>query len=152
MHPAIVSGIVTGEAPLISYWPLFFPVPSNSPRSLCESKLGPVSYSWRILHFLYSWLGTDDGDINENGKKNSKNKNNRVRLAKQQLCTCITLCCHISLPSLHDYNVRVPNFTCCLGREHKTTTFFFFSWTLIHSFRIQVQKNLPTFDELNELE
>ena len=33
MHPAIVSGIVTRDA-LVSYWP-FFPVPSNSPRSLC---------------------------------------------------------------------------------------------------------------------
>ena len=37
-------------------------------------------------------------------------------------------------------------------REHKTRTFFFFSWTLIQSFRIQLQKNLPTFDELNEME
>lgn len=35
MPPAIVSGIVTGNAP-VSYWPIFFPVPSNCPRSLCE--------------------------------------------------------------------------------------------------------------------
>ena len=49
--------------------------------------------------------------------------------------------------------MKVPNFTFCRGREHKTT-FFFFSWTLIQSFRIQFQKHLPTFDdrELNELE
>ena len=33
---AIVSGIVTGDAP-VSYWLIFFPVPSNSPSSLCES-------------------------------------------------------------------------------------------------------------------
>ena len=31
-------------------------------------------------------LSNDDGDCNENGKKT-----NRFRLAKQQLCTCITL-------------------------------------------------------------
>ena len=34
---------------------------------------------------------------------------------------------YISLPSLHDYNVKLPNFTFCRGREQKTTTFFFFS-------------------------
>ena len=29
--------------------------------------------------------------------------------------------------SLHDNNVKIPNFTFCGGREHKTLTFFFFS-------------------------
>ena len=33
---------------------------------------------------------------------------------------------YISLPSLPDYNVKVPEFTFCRGREHKTTTFFSF--------------------------
>ena len=50
MRPAIVSVIVSGDA-LVSYWPIFFPVPSNSPRSLCESQLSPVSFlflKWRI--------------------------------------------------------------------------------------------------------
>ena len=46
----------------------------------------------------------------------------------------------------------MPNFMFCGEREHKTTTFFFFSWTSIQSFRIHLQKNLPTFDELNEME
>ena len=40
---------------------------------------------------------------------------------------------YISLPWLHDYNVNVPIFTFCREREHKTTTFFFFSWTFILS-------------------
>ena len=31
---------------------------------------------------------------------------------------------YISLPSLHDYNVKVPNFTFCQGREHKTGGYF----------------------------
>ena len=39
----------------------------------------------------------------------------------------------------------------CRGREHKTTIFFFFSWTLIQSFRIPLQRNLPTFNELSEI-
>ena len=50
MRPAIVSGIVTGDAQ-VSYWSIFAPVPSNSPRSLFESSLCPVSFSflkWRI--------------------------------------------------------------------------------------------------------
>ena len=34
--PAIVPRIANGDAP-VSYWPIFFPVPSNSPRSLCDS-------------------------------------------------------------------------------------------------------------------
>lgn len=36
MRPAIVSGIAIGDAP-VSYWPIFSPVPSNSPISLCKS-------------------------------------------------------------------------------------------------------------------
>ena len=32
---------------------------------------------------------------------------------------------YISLPSLHDYDVKMPNFTFCGGHEHKTTIFFF---------------------------
>ena len=36
VRPAIVSGIVTGDAP-VSYWCIFLPVPSNNPRSLCKS-------------------------------------------------------------------------------------------------------------------
>ena len=34
---------------------------------------------------------------------------------------------YISLSSLHDYDVKVPNFTFSRGGEHRTTTFFFFS-------------------------
>ena len=34
---------------------------------------------------------------------------------------------YISLPSLHYYNVKVPNFTFFRGQEHKTTIFFSFS-------------------------
>ena len=35
---------------------------------------------------------------------------------------------HFFAMSLHDYDVKAPNFTFCGGREHiKTMTFFFFS-------------------------
>ena len=59
-------------------------------------------------------------------KKRERQKSNRFISVKQQLCTCITLL-YTSLPLQHDYNMKVPNFTLCRGREHKTTTFFFFS-------------------------
>ena len=34
---------------------------------------------------------------------------------------------YIRLPPLHDNDVKLPNFTFCGQREHKTTTLFFFS-------------------------
>ena len=43
-------GLLLGTRLLASF---FFPVPSDSPRSLCESKLGPVSFpslKWRITY------------------------------------------------------------------------------------------------------
>ena len=43
--PAIVSGIAAGDTP-VSYWPIFFRVLSNSPRSLCESLHDPVFLSF----------------------------------------------------------------------------------------------------------
>ena len=65
-------------------------------------------------------LSNDDADGNENGQK-----------AIGLISKTTTLHVHhtflyISLPSLPDYNVKVPEFTFCRGREHKTTTFFSF--------------------------
>jgi len=64
-------------------------------------------------------LSNDDGDGNEDGKKaiGLDWQNNNFERASRFL--------YISLPSLYDYNVKVPNFTFC--REHKTTTFSFSS-------------------------
>ena len=47
---------------------------------------------------------------------------------------------YISLQWLHDYDMKLPNFTFYGGRKHKTTTFLFFFWTSIQSFRIQLEK------------
>ena len=49
---------------------------------------------------------------------------------------------HISLPSLHDYDVKTLNLTFCGGRERKTTTLYFVSYTSMQSFRIQLHKKL----------
>ena len=48
---------------------------------------------------------------------------------------CIFLCRHCTTATWK----HLLNFTLCGGRKLKTTTFFFFSWTSIHSFRIQLQ-------------
>ena len=63
-----------------------------------------------------------------------------VRLAKQLLCTCITLC--YTFPCRHCTTTmwKWLDFTFRRGREHKTTTFFFFSWTSIQYFRTQLQR------------
>ena len=53
-----------------------------------------------------------------------RKKRSRFRLTKQQLCTCITLfCTFFFLPSLHDYDVKMPIFTFCGRREHKKRLF-----------------------------
>ena len=40
-------------------------------------------------------------------------------------------CSYIPLPSLHDYDLKVPYFAFCGGLKHKTTIFFFSSWISI---------------------
>ena len=61
-------------------------------------------------------LSNNDGDSNRSGKKS-----NRLRLAKQQLCTCSVLFVYF-LPS----GLQRENATFCRGPEHKRTTFFSF--------------------------
>ena len=72
-----------------------------------------------VVGILVESLSNDDGD--QNGKRAK-----RPKLAKQQLCTCITLSLHISLLSLQVHDVTMPNFTFCGEYEHKTTALFFF--------------------------
>ena len=53
-----------------------------------------------------------------------------------------------SLPSLHDYDVKMSKFTFCRGRERKTTTFFFCFPELC---TVQFKILLLTFKSLNGL-
>ena len=80
---------------------------------------------------LLGSLRNDDDDGNENGNKAKgldKQNNNFARASRPFL--------YIYLPSLHDYNYD----------------FFYFLFLLMESLRIQLQKKLPIFDELNEME
>ena len=79
-------------------------------------------------------------------------KTNRFILAKQQLCTCITLFSTFLYRrcTTTSWNFLISRFV----EDVNTTPTIFFSFcpTLIQSFRIQLQKNIPAFNKLNELE
>ena len=66
-------------------------------------------------------LSNDDGEVNENGKEGigliSKTTTLHVHHAFW----------YISLPTLHEYDVKMPIFTFCGGRKHNAMTFLFFS-------------------------
>ena len=68
-------------------------------------------------------LSSDDVDGNENGKKaiGLDQQNNNVARASRFFVLFLAVVAH------DDYIMKVPNFTFCLGQEHNTTTFFFFS-------------------------
>ena len=55
---------------------------------------------------------------------------------------------HISLPSLHDQDMRLRNFPLYEGHDHEKTIILIFLFRNLQSFRVQLQKNLPTFEEL----
>ena len=60
---------------------------------------------------------------------------------------------YISLPSLHDHDVKMPYFTFYDGgRKQATTKFSFSFWTWICFLGIQLQESSPTFDKVSELE
>ena len=93
-------------------------------------------------------LSNDDGDGKENSKKliefNWQN-NNSARLSRFFGHT------YFLAVVARQQREKVPDFTFSRGREHKTTNFLFFSWTLIQSsFLIFSKKKLPTFGELNK--
>ena len=76
-----------------------------------------------------------------------RQESNGFRLAKQQLCTCIMLFCTFVSCRCMTTTWECLFFMFFQGREHKTTALLFISWTLIQSFRIQLQENLPTSDQ-----
>ena len=73
-----------------------------------------------------------------------------LRLAKQQFCTCNHALLNISLQPLHDCDVKISTFTVYEEPEHEKTGERTSERT--NSSRIQLQKNSPTFDKLNEME
>ena len=89
-----------------------------------NTKLRPLHHSGNKTTSLPPHRSNREFTQRRRRRQRERQKRNRFRQAKQLLCTCITLFFYISLPSLHNYNVKLPNFTFCGGREQKTTTFF----------------------------
>ena len=100
----------------------------------------------KSLQLTLGSLRNDDADGNENGKK-----------AIGLISKTTTLHVH------HAFFVHFFAVVARLQRESawihvlsrtgtQNNNFVFFSWTLIELFRIQLQKHLPTFDEVNEME
>ena len=67
---------------------------------------------------LLGSLRSDDADVSDSDKKAID-----LDLSKTTTLHVHHTFLYISLPSLHDFNVKVPNFWFCRGREQKTTTF-----------------------------
>ena len=87
----------------------------------------PLVYRKSQLYPVVLWYFCDDG--NENDKKQE------VKVSKKTTLPRATR----FFFSLHDYLTwKFLNFTFCLGREHKTANFFFFSCTLIQSLTIKL--------------
>ena len=70
---------------------------------------------------LLGSLSNDDGDGNENGKRATELDQQNDNFARAFHAFLYT-----SLPSLHDYDVEMPNFAFSGELEHKATTSFFF--------------------------
>ena len=98
---------------------------------------GCCSVSWRPSLRLVGTLRSDDGDGNEDVKR------------AIGLITKITIFhvhhafLYISLPSLHDYDVKVRNFTFHRGSTQATTKFPLSVWNWIWSLGIQLQEGSP---------
>ena len=56
---------------------------------------------------------------------------------------------YISIPFLHDYDVKMPNLAFCWGRKQATTKFYFSFWAWIWTLEIQLQKGSPTVDKVS---
>ena len=64
-------------------------------------------------------LRNHDGDGNEYSKKAIDLDKQNNNFARDHAFL------YISLPSLHDYNVKLPNFSFCRGREQTDNNFLF---------------------------
>ena len=123
----------------------------NPPKSFDHT---PSFYSGVIISQLHPSFKTEFTQRRRRRQREGQ-KSNRFRQGKQQLCTCITLFCTFLCRryTTTAWNCLISRFVED-GNKRQCSTLLFFSWTLIRSLGIQLQKHLPTFDELitNEIE
>ena len=96
------------------------------------------------LNMLLGTLTSNQADGNENVKK-------AIGLISKTTTSHVHhTFLHISIPFLHDYDVKMPNFAFYGGRKQATTTFYFSFWAWLWSLEIQVQEGSPpTFDRVS---
>ena len=100
----------------------------------------------QVSHSISGSLSNDDADGNENGKKaiGLISKNNNFARASRSFVHFFAVVAQLRRESAW---IHVLSRT-----ETQDNNLLFFPWTLIQSFRIQLQKQLPTFDEVTEME
>ena len=91
-------------------------------------------------------LRSDDGDGNGNAAKTIG------LISKTTILHVHHAVLYISLPSLHDYDVKMPNYTMYRGRAQATTKFPLSFLTWMWFLGIQLLEGLPTFDQVSDLE
>ena len=101
---------------------------------------------------LVCHLNIRDLKIRQRRRQRERPKNNRLRLAKQQLCTCITLFCTFLCRPCTNTTRK-----CLISRFMENVNKLLWNF-LSHSERgygfsgIQLQESSPTFDKVSELE
>ena len=106
----------------------------SSNTGTCGKHYMMCLFEWGITRSLRS----DDGDGNDNVKKETD-------LSKTTILHVHKCFLYISLPSLHDYDVKMPIFAFYGGRIQGTAKSSFWTWTWF--LRIQLQESSSTFDE-----
>ena len=106
----------------------------SSNTGTCGKHYMMCLFEWGITRTLRS----DDGDGNDNVKKETD-------LSKTTILHVHKCFLYISLPSLHDYDVKMPIFAFYGGRIQGTAKSSFWTWTWF--LRIQLQEGSSTFDE-----
>jgi len=107
----------------------------------------PETPHTQATHTLLGTLRWHDGEDNENVKQTMG------WISKTTTLHVYHALLNISLPSLHDYDGKMPNFTFYGGREQATAKFSFSFWTWIRFLGIRLNKSSLAFDKVNhELE
>ena len=117
-------------------------LPCVQPPPLPSNKIGERD---RLPDFRDIFLRYHDGDVNENVKKAIRWIGRKTTLQVHNAFL------YISLPSLHDYDVKMPNITFYRGRKQATTKFSFFIRTWIWLFGIRLRESSLAFDKVSEL-
>ena len=96
-------------------------------------------------------LGSESND-DSNGDGNENSKKAIGLISKTTTLHVHHACLYITLPSLHHYDVIMPNFTFYGERKQATMNFSFSFLTWVRSLRNQLQGNSPTFHFFCEFE